>query len=112
MEKIFVAQRVSKKLGTTEAAIDAAMTEVSELLADVLKAPRDAGVSPTLADPVQTKLMETLKLLSEARTSMVGAHSELHKAKLRVGIRTKLIYDFGDKLADTSETTASLRDVG
>ena len=38
MEKAFVAQRVATKLFTTEAAVDAAMIEATELMADMLKA--------------------------------------------------------------------------
>lgn len=91
MEKVFIAQRVAKKLWSTEAKIDAAMREATELFADVLQAPVDAGVSPTVVDASQAKIMESLKLLSEARTAMIGAHNALYEAKLRAGVRTKLI---------------------
>ena len=37
MEKAFVAQRVATKLFTTEAAVDQAMVEATELMADLLK---------------------------------------------------------------------------
>jgi hypothetical protein len=35
-------------------------------------------------------MMEAMKALSEARTAMVGVHTELNEAKLRLGIRTKM----------------------
>lgn len=90
MEKIFVAKRVAKKLFETEAAVDGAMVEATELLTEMLKARQDVQVSMVFADDVQAKMMEALKALSEARTAMVGVHNELNEAKLRLGIRTKM----------------------
>jgi hypothetical protein len=90
MEKVFVAQRVAKKLFATEAAVDSAMVEAAELLGDMLKARSDVNASLVFADDVQVKMMEAIKALSEARTAMVGVHNELSEAKLRLGIRTKM----------------------
>jgi hypothetical protein len=106
MEKVFVAQRVAKKLFTTEAAVDGAMVEAAELLSEMLKARKDVNASLVFADDVQVKMMEAIRALSEARTAMVGVHSELNEAKLRLGIRTKM--DGADKpppVSDGSETT-------
>ena len=90
MEKVFVAQRVANKLHATEAAVDSAMVEATELMADLLKARADLNISATFADDVQVKLMDALKALSTARTAMVGVHSELTEAQLRMGIRTRM----------------------
>ena len=90
MEKAFVAQRVATKLFTTEAAVDAAMIEATELMADLLKARTDVGTSLVFADDVQIKMVQAIKALGEARTAMVGVHSELAEAQLRLGIRTTL----------------------
>ena len=90
MEKVFVAQRVARKLFTTEAAVDGAMVEAAELLSEMLKARKDVNTSLVFADDVQVKMMEAMKALSEARTAMVGVHNELNEAKLRLGIRTKM----------------------
>lgn len=91
MEKVFVAQRVAKKLWDTEAKIDAAIREAAELMTDVLQAPVDIQVSPTVVDAPQAKIVEALKALSEARTAMVAAHHMLDETRLRVGIRTKML---------------------
>ena len=91
MEKVFVAQRVANKLHATEAAVDSAMVEATELLADLLKARADLNISATFANDVQVKLMDALKALSTARTAMVGVHGELAEAQLRVGIRTRMM---------------------
>ena len=90
MEKAFVAQRVATKLFSTEAAVDQAMVEATELMADILKARQDVKVSMVFADDVQVKLMAAVAALSEARTAMVGVHNELAEAQLRLGVRTKM----------------------
>lgn len=90
MEKAFVAQRVAKKLFATEAAVDSALVEASELMSEMLKARKDVQVSMVFADDVQVKMMEAMKALSEARTAMVGVHNELNEAKLRLGVRTSM----------------------
>ncbi len=111
MEKAFVAQRVAKKLFTTEAAVDSAMVEAAELMSEMLKARQDVNVSLVFADDVQVKMMQALKALSEARSAMVGVHSELNEAKLRLGIRTKM--DFQQKPPQAAAvTTTKMRDVG
>jgi flagellin-like hook-associated protein FlgL len=111
MEKAFVAQRVAKKLFVTEAAVDGALAEASELMSEMLKARKDVNTSLVFADDVQIKMVEAIKALSEARTAMVAVHNELNEAKLRLGIRTKLGYETKPTfLAETTETT--LRDVG
>lgn len=111
MEKAFVAQRVATKLFSTEAAVDQAMVEATELLADLLKARSEVNASLVFADEVQVKMVEAIKALGEARTAMVGAHNELAEAQLRLGIRTKLGYM--DKPAMRKrETVTAMREVG
>lgn len=111
MEKAFVAQRVAKKLFSTEAAVDGAMVEATELLSDMLRARTDVNVSLVFADDVQVKMMEAIKALSEARSAMVAVHTELNEAKLRLGIRTKM--DLQDKPPGaTDQTQTTLRNVG
>ena len=111
MEKVFVAQRVAKKLFETEAAVDQALAEAADFMSEVLKARKDVNTSLVFADDVQVKMMEAMKALSEARTAMVAVHNELNEAKLRLGIRTKLGYENKPFALETTETTA-LRDVG
>jgi hypothetical protein len=95
MEKVFVAQRVAKKLFSTEAAVDGALAEAAEFMSEMLAARKDVNTSLVFADDAQVKLMEAMKALSEARTAMVAVHNELNEAKLRLGIRTKM--DGADK---------------
>lgn len=90
MEKAFVAQRVANKLFATENAIDAAMLEASEMMAEMLKARKELGFSATVGDQASAKLVEALTALGAARTAMVEAHGVLGETKLRLGIRTKM----------------------
>ena|SRR5258706_3367732 len=110
MEKAFVAQRVAKKLFVTEAAVDGALVEASELMSEMLKARKDVNVSMVFADDAQAKLMEAIKALSEARTAMVAVHNELNEAQLRLGVRTKMIIE--KPLALSEMTQIALREVG
>jgi len=111
MEKVFVAQRVATKLFSTEAAVDQALVEATELLADLLKARGELNASLVFADDVQVKMVEAIQALGEARTAMVGAHNELAEAQLRLGIRTKLGYM--DKPANARKVeVTTMREVG
>ncbi|HEX7887594.1 MAG TPA: hypothetical protein VF474_16595, partial [Phenylobacterium sp.] len=110
MEKVFVAQRVAKKLFSTEAAVDGALIEATELMGEMLKARQDVKVSMVFADDVQVKMMEAMTALSEARSAMVAVHNELNEAKLRLGVRTKMDYDKPPGMAELERTT--LREVG
>lgn len=112
MEKVFVAQRVANKLFATEAAVDSALAEAAELMSVMLAARKDVNASMVFADDVQVKLMDAMKALSDARTAMVGVHSELGEAKLRLGIRTKMAGEYlKDNLASTT-APVEMRDVG
>ncbi len=112
MEKAFVAQRVASKLFATEAAVDQAMVEATELMADLLKARKDVNASLVFADDVQVKLMDAIAALSSARTAMVGVHGELGEAKLRLGIRTKMVGEMEKSLLSTTAAPTTLREVG
>lgn len=90
MEKVFVAQRVATKLFATENAVDAALAEASELMADMLRARKDLGLAATVGDAAAARLVEAIAALGQARTAMVAAHDELNDTKLRIGVRTKL----------------------
>lgn len=111
MDKTFVAKRVAQKLFETEAAVDGALVEASELMSEMLKARKDVNTSLVFADDVQVKMMEAMKALSEARTAMVAVHNELNEAKLRLGIRAKMGTDEKPPTGVSREQTV-MREVG
>ena len=111
MEKAFVAQRVAKKLFVTEAAVDGALVEASELMSEMLRARKDVNASMVFADDVQVKMMEAMKALSEARTAMVAVHNELNEAQLSLGVRTKMGADLKPP-SMVARATTTLREVG
>lgn len=113
MEKAFVAQRVARKLFATERALDAALVEASELMADMIKARMDLNLSAVVGDAASAKLVEALSALGEARTAIVGAHNELNDVRLRIGVRTRMA-GWEDKPPELATLKASddLREVG
>ena len=113
METVFVARQVARKLRATEDSIDAALNQTAELLQDVLKAPVDAGVSPTIADETQVKVMAALKALSEARTAVVEAHEQAYRAGRRAGITRMGLDASGPSLHNEERVSMEdARDVG
>jgi len=93
VEKVFVAQRVANKLYATEAAVDAAMVEVAEMMSELVQARKDLGLSATVGNGVTAKFAEAVQALAAARTAVVDAHAELDETRLRIGIRTRMIGD-------------------
>lgn len=91
MEKVFVVKRVASKLHGTEAAIDVAMVQAAEMMAELVQARKDLRVSATVGSAATAKVMAALAALSEARTAMIEAHSELDQTRLRLGVRTKMM---------------------
>ena len=90
MDKVFVAKRVATKLRATEAALDAALVEATELMGDMIRGRIETKVSAVATDATMAKVAAAISALSEARTAMVAAHSAADELRLRVGIRTRM----------------------
>lgn len=91
MDKAFVVQGVANKVWATENAIDSAISEASELMVTLMKARQELRAAAMVDDKAARKLGETINLLMEARSAIVESHAEMAEAKLRLGIRTKLV---------------------
>lgn len=91
MEKVFVAQRVATKLFATEAAVDAAMIEVTEMMAELIQARKDLNLSPVVGNAASAKFAEAVQALATARSAIVDAHAELDEMRLRIGVRTRMV---------------------
>ncbi|HEX2560902.1 hypothetical protein [Phenylobacterium sp.] len=90
MDKVFVAQRVANKLFATEDKLDAALAEAAELMSEMLAARNELNFSRSVGDEALVKLLDAMKTMGEARSTMVAMHADLYEAKLRLGIRTKM----------------------
>jgi hypothetical protein len=91
VDKAFVAQGVANKLWATEAALDAAIADASKLMNEVLAAREELNVTHMVIDPAVTKVAESIATMTAARRALMEAHVSLAEAKLRCGIRTKLV---------------------
>ncbi len=91
MDKVFVVQGVANKLWATEEAIDAAIVQASSLLGGIVEARAEIGCSHIVTDPAMAKVAAALAAMSEARTALIDSHHALNEAKLRIGVRTKLV---------------------
>jgi hypothetical protein len=107
VDKVLVARRVATKLRATEAAIDAALAEATELMGEMIRGRQETKISAISTDPSMSKVAAAIATLSEARTAMVAAHGELDELRLRVGIRTRM--DGSEEKVE--QAGAPLRDV-
>jgi tetrahydromethanopterin S-methyltransferase subunit G len=107
VDKVLVARRVATKLHATEAAVDAALAEATQLMGEMIRGRQETKISAISTDPSMAKVSAAIAALSEARTAMVAAHGELDELRLRMGIRTRM-----DGAEDKVEqTNANLREV-
>lgn len=109
MDKVFVAKSVANKLRATEAAIDAALIEATELMGDMIRGRVETKVSAVATDPTMAKVAAAIAALSEARTAMVEAHAAADELRLRLGIRTRM--DGVEQKVEEEANKTSLREV-
>jgi hypothetical protein len=110
VDKVFVAKRVATKLRATEASLDAAMVEATELMSDMIRGRIETNVSAVATDATMAKVAQAIAALSEARTAMVEAHAAADELRLRLGIRTRL-GGTENKADDAPEQVTGLREV-
>jgi hypothetical protein len=87
MDKAFVARRVVAKLHSTEKTVDTAVLEVSELVAELISARREMGLSTTVADKEIAGVIEALNALNVARASLVKSHKGMGRIADALHIR-------------------------
>lgn len=109
VDKLFVAKKVATKIRSTEAALDAALVEATELMGDMIRGRVELKVSAVATDPTMAKIAAAIAAMSEARTAMVEAHAAADELRLRIGIRTRL--DGMEKKIDDESGQPSLREV-
>jgi hypothetical protein len=103
-----VARRVVAKLHSTEKTVDSALLEVSELVAELINARREVGLSTTVGDKELAAAAEALAALNTARMSLVKTHKGLGRIAAAIHVPVKM---FGkpDVSEDDSEDNNILR---
>jgi hypothetical protein len=91
MDKVFVVKRVAEKLWATEDTVDAAITDMSELMVQVVGARKELQIPHLIVDPAVKKVAEAMGRMAEARQALIEAHHALNEARLRIGVRDKVI---------------------
>jgi hypothetical protein len=111
VDKVFVIQGVANKLWATEDAMDTAIAQASTLLGGIVEARAEIGCSHIVTDPAMAKVSAALAAMAQARTALIESHAALDEAKLRLGVRTKLIggNDKGDHHFASTSNQVSLR---
>jgi chromosome segregation ATPase len=103
------AYEVATQVRAVEDTIDAALAEIAELQARIMRANSVARVGFATAHPVLEELAEAVKGLVGARGSVVGCHSALAEAKTRVpGLRT-VSFGEGEECPDKKIAFTDLR---
>ena len=100
---------VATQVRAVEDTIDAALTEIAELQARIMRANTVARVGFATVHPVLEELAAAVNGLVEARGSVVGCHSALAEAKGKVpGLRT-VSFGEGNECPDEKTGFADLR---
>jgi hypothetical protein len=100
---------VATQVRAVEDSIDAALSEVAELQARIMRANSVARAGFGTVHPVLEELVAAVKGLVEARGSVVGCHTALAEAKGKVpGLRT-VSFGEGSECPDKKTAFADLR---
>jgi hypothetical protein len=81
------------------------MIEVTEMVAELIQARKDLGLSAVVANGASAKLAEAIQALASARSAVVDAHAELDQTRLRIGVRTRMAGVFDKESLPTDATT-------
>ncbi|MBE7218186.1 MAG: hypothetical protein INR64_06930 [Caulobacteraceae bacterium] len=111
VDKMLVAQGVANRVYATEAAIDAAMVEASQMMSSIISAQGELRLAACVTDGAIAKIAEAVSTLAAARQQVVASHAELAEVKLRLGIRTKMMGEH-QKKPTSSSAVEELRAVG
>ena len=85
LERQDAAAEVAEKLFAAEAAIDAAVSATAELLGELPRARKRAGLAATVGQPVIENAAAALLALTNARAEVVSMHEALATIHRRAG---------------------------
>jgi hypothetical protein len=107
-DKMMTAQGVANRLFSAEAAVDGALGEASRLMGELMSARQELRIAAQTGDAAVSKVAEAVATLAAARHALVEAHGELTDAKLRIGIRTRMI---GEHPKHETSASADVRSI-
>lgn len=90
-ERIVIAKKVATQVHATEAAIDAAIAKLGELVTLLPEAQAAAKLSPVASDASFGYLHLAIAGLFDGRTNMVALHNELSSVKDKMGLRNVVV---------------------
>lgn len=85
MEQSEIIAGVAGDLYAAEAAVDEAIVKATSLIQTMIAARAELSLAATVAAGSQTKVMETLAALGQAREAITEAHTEMAKDHRRMG---------------------------
>lgn len=93
MDKVEVMKVVVGDLFATEKAVDDAITQSTDFVSTIIQSRRDLGLSAVVAADAQSKMLEAIAALGEARAAVIAAHADLAKVQRQVGLGKVAIRD-------------------
>ena len=85
MYKAEIVEGVANELYATEKALDAAIAQTSVFVQSMIACREPLEISAIAGAGAQSKAMEAVAALAEARTAIIAAHQELAKDHRRLG---------------------------
>ncbi|MBB5707664.1 hypothetical protein [Sphingopyxis panaciterrulae] len=90
-ERLALAKKVATQVQETEAAIDAAIAKMGELVTLLPEAQAAAKLSPVVSDASFGYLHLAIAGLFDGRANMVALHNELSSVKDKMGLRNVIV---------------------
>lgn len=88
MDKIEAGKSIAKELWATEHALDAAIAQAGDLVSAMIEARRELKLSAVVGAEAQTKVMEAIAALAQARSAVVAAHGDLSAVQRQMRVPT------------------------
>ena len=96
-ENILVAQNMASKLFAAEEAIDTALNKAADLAGFMPVARHEARVSAEVGQDAIEHLLESMRMLSEARKRMIDTHGALARTQASARLAPRNFGGFIDK---------------
>ena len=86
MDKREVMKVVVEDLYATEKAVDDAIAQSTDFVATMIQARRDVNLSAVIGAEAQSKMLEAIAAMGQARDAVVAAHADLARVQRLIGL--------------------------